>query len=144
MPVRTYETDSPEATCAVAAELAARLRPGAVIALHGELGAGKTCFVQGLAAALGVDRPVTSPTYTLVSEYGARLRLAHIDLYRLRGAGDALGMGLDEYLFSDGVTAIEWAERAGDLLPAHTIHVRLAPGAAATERRIEIEEPGPC
>ncbi len=100
--------------------------------------------MQGLAEALGVTRPVTSPTYTLVSEYAARLRLAHIDLYRLRGSPDALGMGLDEYLFADGVTAIEWAERAGPLLPGHAIHIRIAPGDGPDARVITIEEPDPC
>jgi tRNA threonylcarbamoyladenosine biosynthesis protein TsaE len=140
----THRTNNPDETRRLAAALAARLRPGAVLALHGELGAGKTCFVQGLAEALGVTRPVTSPTYTLVSEYAARLRVSHLDLYRLRGSSEALGMGLDEYLYADGVTAIEWAERAGALLPGHTIHIRLAPGATPDERLITIEEPDPC
>ena len=144
MPVQSHITSSPEETRQVAADLAARLQPGSVLALHGDLGAGKTCFVQGLAAALGVGRPVTSPTYTLVSEYAARLRLVHIDLYRLRGPAEALGMGLEEYLGSDGVAAIEWAERAGALLPARTIHVRIEAGERSDERTITIEEPTLC
>jgi tRNA threonylcarbamoyladenosine biosynthesis protein TsaE len=144
MPTITHTTRSPEETHQLAAALAARLRSGAVLALHGELGAGKTCFIQGLALALGVTRPVTSPTYLLANEYAGRLRLCHLDLYRLGGSPDALRMGLEEYLESDGVTAIAWAERAGSLLPPRTIHVRLAVGPVADERAITIEEPDPC
>ena len=144
MPVTTHITQSPEETRRVAADLAARLPGGAVLALHGDLGAGKTCFVQGLAAALGVARAVTSPTYTLVSEYAGARRLVHIDLYRLRGSREALAMGLEEYLSGGGLVAIEWAERAADLLPAGTVHVRIAPGDRADDRRIDIEEPAPC
>jgi len=131
---------SPEETQRAAATLAAALQPGSVLALHGDLGAGKTCFIQGLARALGVTATVNSPTYTIISEYRGRLPLYHVDLYRLDDAEEALRTGLDEYLHGDGVTAIEWAERAAPLLPAHTIHVYLAAGASPDERTIEIQE----
>ncbi len=136
--MRPIVTHSPEETRALAADLAAQLKPGAVLALHGELGAGKTCFIQGIAQALQVDQPVSSPTYTLVNEYRGRLPLYHIDLYRLKNADDALNVGLDEYLEGDGVTAIEWAERAEAVLPERTIHVRLEHGSAENERRVRV------
>ncbi len=131
-------TNSPEETHRVARDLLATLQPGAVLALHGELGAGKTCFVQGLARALGVRRAVTSPTFTLINEYAGPLRLYHIDLYRINSPEEALRLGLDEYVHGDGITAIEWAERVAELLPPHTIHIRFQPGAKPDERTIEI------
>lgn len=138
------ETTSAAGTQALAARLATELPDGAVVCLHGDLGAGKTCFVQGLAKALGVRRPVGSPTFTLINEYRGQRGLAHIDLYRLRGAADAFGLGLEDYLeYFDGVVAIEWAERLGELLPEGCWHVRLAEGSAGDEsRRVTIERPG--
>ena len=123
--MRIVQTNSPEETWELAAGLAAELGAGTVIALHGDLGAGKTCFIQGLAAALGIDEPITSPTYTLIGEYEGRLPLHHIDLYRLSGPVEALGLGLEEYFDVNGITAIEWAERAEGLLPPDLLHVRI-------------------
>ena len=123
--MRVVETNSPDETWALARELAEELGAGTVLALHGDLGAGKTCFIQGLAAALEIDEPVTSPTYTLIGEYEGRLPLHHIDLYRLSGPAEALGLGLEEYFDAEGITAIEWAERADGLLPKDLIHIRI-------------------
>ena len=123
--MRIVETHSPEETWALAAVLAEELGPGTVMALHGDLGAGKTCFVQGFAAALGIDEPITSPTYTLIGEYEGRLPLHHIDLYRLSGPEEALGLGLEEYFDANGITAIEWAERAEGLLPPDLLHIQI-------------------
>jgi len=107
----TFEvrTASAEATKAWGERLARLLFPGAVIGLEGELGAGKTCFVKGLATGLGIDEEeISSPTFTLIAEhYRGKVPLYHIDLYRLEGAG-VEELGLDEYLFGQGVTAIEW------------------------------------
>ena len=141
---RSIETRSAEETQAVAAELAGELPTGAVLCLHGDLGAGKTCFVQGLARALGVRRPVGSPTFTLINEYRGSRGLAHIDLYRIRGAADAFGLGVEDYLFHyDGIVAIEWADRVAELLPEHCWHVRLEPGESGEEsRRVTVERPG--
>jgi tRNA threonylcarbamoyladenosine biosynthesis protein TsaE len=140
-----WTTRSAEETQALAERLEAELPTGAVLCLHGDLGAGKTCFVQGLARAMGVRRPVGSPTFTLVNEYRGRRRLAHVDLYRLRGASDALGLGVEEYLdHFDGVVAIEWAERAEDLLPEECWHVWLRPGPEGdASRQIAVRRPLP-
>ncbi len=121
--MRIVQTHSPDETWALAEELAGECGPGTVIALHGKLGAGKTCFIQGFAAALGITEPITSPTYTLIGEYQGRLPLHHIDLYRLAGPSEALGLGLEEYFDVNGITAIEWAERADGLLPPGLLHV---------------------
>ena len=138
------ETMSAAETQALAAELAAALPPGTVLCLHGDLGAGKTCFVQGLARALGVRRPVGSPTFTLINEYKGAKPLAHVDLYRIRGAADAFGLGLEDYLCHyPGIVAIEWAERVAELLPADCWHVRLEAGAGEDARRVTIERPHP-
>lgn len=135
-------TNSAEQTRAAAARLAERLLPGSVVALHGDLGAGKTCFVQGLAAGLGCDAPATSPTFALLHEYrGGPFPLYHADLYRIESIGEFLSAGLLDYLDGDGVMAIEWAERIAPLLPRYTIHVRLRAEGAGDVREIEIEEP---
>ena len=103
-----YITRSREETIAVAKEFAASLKGGDVVLLSGELGAGKTTFTKGIALALGVTEPVTSPTFTIIKEYdGAPLRLYHMDMYRL--SGDLAELGLEEYLGKeDGICVIEW------------------------------------
>ncbi len=129
---------SPAETRALAAALAATLRPGAVLALHGDLGSGKTCFVQGLARALGVRQAVTSPTFVLVQIYDGPLPLVHVDLYRLHGLDDLASLGLDDLLETRGIVVIEWAERARDWLPPQTIHITFEPGTTPGERQITI------
>ncbi len=133
-------TRSPEETHRFAAELLKTLGPGSVLALHGELGAGKTCLVQGLARALGITRAVGSPTFTLINEYPGPLPLYHIDLYRISGPDEALALGLDEYLLGAGIVAIEWAERVAPLLPPATIHIQLTPGCTQDERLIRVRQ----
>ena len=118
---------SPAETIALARTIAATLRRGAVLALSGDLGAGKTHFVKGLAAGLGTAASVTSPTFTLLHEYpGGRLPLYHFDFYRLDDADEALKIGLDEYLDGDGACVIEWAEKFPALLPPHTRWLRFS------------------
>lgn len=131
-----------EGTHAVAAGLASALRPGAVVALHGDMGAGKTTFVQGLGLALRVREPVTSPTFALINEYRGDLALFHVDLYRLQGEIEAESIGLDDCLSGGGVTLIEWAERAAGLLPPDTVHVEILRGDGPEDRRIRIRGGG--
>ena len=131
---------SPQDTFEHGRALGATLRGGEVLALDGELGAGKTQFVKGIAAGLGCPDDVTSPTFTLIHEYtGGRLPLFHFDFYRLATADEALQVGLDDYLGGGGVIAIEWAEKFPALLPAGTRWFRLKSGDATT-RIIEEEE----
>ena len=141
MSVEDIVSRSPEDTHALARRLLARLPGRAVLALHGDLGSGKTCFVQGLARALGIRRAVTSPSFTMINEYPGTRPLCHIDLYRIRGPDEALSLGLEEYLHADWITAIEWAERAGDLIPRQAIHLHFARAADPDERTIRLVYP---
>jgi tRNA threonylcarbamoyladenosine biosynthesis protein TsaE len=119
--VASITSHSPAETFAFGQQIAATLRAGDVLALCGDLGAGKTHFAKGLAAGLGVSAEVTSPTFTLIHEYpGGRLPLCHFDFYRLDSEDDLLRIGFDDYLDAGGVLAIEWAEKFPALLPAHT------------------------
>lgn len=137
-----HVSDSPEQTRAIAATLVNQLPDRAVVALHGDLGAGKTCFVKGMALALGIQEAVTSPTYTLIHEYQAPRPLFHADLYRLADEADTSSIGLEEYLdMPRGITAIEWPERAGNLIPADAVHVTLELGDQHYQRRIRIVRP---
>jgi len=123
----THLTHSAGETLALGEQLAATLLPGTVVALTGELGAGKTVLAKGLARGLGVTEPITSPTFTLVAEHPARdgRRLYHVDLYRLDAPHQALAIGIEEALAPAGWTIIEWAERLGGLLPPGTVRIRI-------------------
>lgn len=109
------ETETKE----LAKGIALHLHPGDVLALEGDLGAGKTTFAQGIAKALGVAGRVDSPTFTIIKEYVGRLPFYHMDVYRLEGAGDELG--LEDYFYGDGICLVEWASRVESLLPEETI-----------------------
>lgn len=129
MPPWTLELPNPEATRRLGEALGETARRGDCLLLRGDLGAGKTSLAQGLAAALGVTEPVTSPTFTLLNEYRARLALYHIDLYRLEPA-EVVGIGLAEYwLEPRGLTVIEWPERLPEpLMPEEFIELTLTLG----------------
>ena len=127
----------------VAEELAASLRGGEVVLLSGELGAGKTAFVRGLARGLGVDpQEVASPTFVLLTSYPGRLRLHHADLYRLAGNGDDRELGLEELPGPGGVLAIEWAERLSLRPWPRAIQVTLE-HAGEDQRRVRIDQVTP-
>lgn len=133
----TTISHSPGETFELGRRIAATLRGGEVLALDGELGAGKTQFVKGLAAGLGHDSDVTSPTFTLIHEYtGGRLPLYHFDFYRLESEDEAIRAGLDDYLGGNGVLAIEWAGKFPALLPGTTRWLRFRTGDGDT-REIE-------
>ena len=137
---RTYTAHSIGETWRVAAEVAEQLTPGMVLALTGDLGAGKTTFMQGIALALGIKRPITSPTFTLCQEYDTpRFKLVHMDLYRLNGPDDLLTIGFPEHLESGAVVAVEWPERGGDLIPPDALHISLTLSDEAETRTIEVE-----
>ena len=141
--VLARESHSPQETEKIAADLAATLAGGDCIALRGELGAGKTCFVRGLAAGLGANpRSVSSPTFILLNIYsGGRLTLYHLDAYRTHGPEDFAGIGFSELLEQGGIVAVEWAERIESLLPARRIDIMLK-ALDEQSRRIEIARPG--
>ena len=121
-----FISDSPEKTAAAGAECARGARKGDVFGLTGDLGAGKTQFVKGFVAELGSTDQVTSPTFTLIHEYaGGRVPVYHFDFYRLESADEVARLGLDEYLFGDGVCIVEWADRFPELLPASTRWISL-------------------
>ena len=130
-------TASPEETGAVAARLAARLRPGDVVAVAGELGAGKTTFVRGAARALGVTGPVSSPTFTIGHRYEAPTPVAHLDLYRISGLDPEEWGDLEPY-FDGTIAFVEWPEHAGDWLPPVRIAVRFE-HVDESHRRVTIE-----
>jgi tRNA threonylcarbamoyladenosine biosynthesis protein TsaE len=124
---RGVTTDSAAQTRALAAELAVALPPDTVLALHGDMGVGKTTFVQGLAQGLDVKEHVTSPTFAIYSVYqGATRRLVHLDAYRLEKEAQVEALLLDEFLVSPYVLAVEWPEKTGTWLPADAWHLTLS------------------
>jgi tRNA threonylcarbamoyladenosine biosynthesis protein TsaE len=139
-PARAVVSRSPEETQAIGERLGARLVAGSVVACTGELGAGKTCFLQGLARGLGVTGDVTSPTFVLVNHYRGRLPVYHLDAYRTGSLTELVDLGLEEMLHGDGVTVIEWADKLLPLLPARTIPVHVS-GLGDEPREIRMEEP---
>jgi tRNA threonylcarbamoyladenosine biosynthesis protein TsaE len=122
----TIVTHSAQETGELGEALGALALPGDLLLLSGELGAGKTCLVQGIARGLGVQTIVRSPTFVFATEHMGRLPLYHVDLYRVDDPREADGLGLDDYIEGDGVCAVEWAERAIDLFPADHILIEMA------------------
>lgn len=112
-----YVTQSPEETELLGFRLAEKLHPGDVIAFRGDLGAGKTAFTRGLARGLGINEPVTSPTYTVVNEYlSGRMPLFHFDMYRLGSSDELFDIGWEDYLVRGGICAVEWSENVHDAM----------------------------
>ena len=134
---RVVLTRDPAATRDLAARLAAAARPGDLLCLVGDLGAGKTQFAKGFAVGLGIDEVVSSPTFVLMTEYAGRLPMFHLDLYRLADAADALAGGLIDERQTEGVALVEWAERLGEALPTGRLDV-LIDGTGDDERRITL------
>jgi tRNA threonylcarbamoyladenosine biosynthesis protein TsaE len=134
-------TRSPEETAELGEKIAPFLNPGTVIALRGTLGAGKTCLAKGIARGLGVTETVTSPTYTIISEYEGTLPFYHIDAYRLSGDADFEALGAEELLYGEGITVIEWSERIPHSIPAEAWVIELN-HAEGDVRKIGIKTPG--
>lgn len=137
-------THSPKQTFLIGQRLGRLLRPGDVVCLQGELGTGKTCLTQGIGAGLNVAAKITSPTFVLVNEYPAAsggARLYHVDLYRIEDPASACALGLEDYFYGDGVTVVEWAERARELVPAERLWITLS-YLGHTKRSLLLEAAG--
>ena len=145
-----YNVNCVEETWELARKLAPELKPGDVVCLEGDLGAGKTTFTQGLAAALGVPGRVNSPTFCIVQEHRRQSDnrtigqsnnspdlLVHMDLYRLHGEDDVIAIGWEDYLSEGAILVVEWPERAGTLIPADARHVVFTHLEGEESRRIE-------
>jgi tRNA threonylcarbamoyladenosine biosynthesis protein TsaE len=133
-----HQSSSPEETEGIAAAVAAQLRPGDVVTVSGELGSGKTTFVRGACRALGVEGPVTSPTFTVGHRYRGHVDVSHLDLYRFEGVSPAEWGDLEPY-FDGAVCFVEWPEAAGDGLPDPRFRVRLS--HAGEDRRLISVQP---
>ena len=140
----TIETHSAEETFRLGEELGQKARPGQVYCLNGDLGVGKTVLTQGFAAGLGIEGPVSSPTFTILQEYTeGRIPLYHFDVYRLAEAEELDEIGFDDYLNGDGVCLIEWAERFPETIPAEAGEIRIEKDLSRdfAWRRITVREP---
>ena len=141
-----YNVNSVEETWKLARQLAPELKPGDVVCLEGDLGAGKTTFTQGLAAALGVPGRVNSPTFCIVQEHrrlpssvSSPSLLVHMDLYRLHGEDDVIAIGWEDYLAEGAILVVEWPERAGTLIPPDARHIVFTHLEGEDARRIEFK-----
>ena len=135
-----FYTASAQETEQLGQRLGQRLKPGAVIAYSGDLGAGKTAFTRGLARGLGIEDPITSPTYTIVNEYtGGRLPLFHFDMYRLGSSDELFDIGWEDYVNRGSVCAVEWSENVEDAFYGDEVVVRFEK-LGPTTRRIIITE----
>lgn len=133
-------SNSIEETLAAAAGFAQRLKAGDVVCLEGELGAGKTHFVKGVASFFGVDEDkVSSPTYTLIHEYQGKIPVYHFDCYRLKSEQEAIDIGVEDYFYGDGVCLVEWPQIIQNLLPENTIWIKIS-HILGSQRKIEIQE----
>jgi tRNA threonylcarbamoyladenosine biosynthesis protein TsaE len=134
-------THSEQETISAGKTFAARLTPGSVVALFGDLGAGKTRFIKGICEGLGIQKHVSSPTFTIVHEYpGAGGMIYHFDFYRVRSVQEIIDLGFEDYLRPDSICLIEWAEKAQSLLPANRFDVHMTLGKNQNSRGIRIEE----
>ena len=115
-----------EETISLGKKIGKKLKKGDVITLDGSLAAGKTYLTKGIAQGLDIEEDITSPTFTLISEYSGRLHLYQMDVYRLEGVEDFLDLGTEEMLYGEGVCVIEWGEKVRQALPANTIHINIA------------------
>ena len=132
-----YLSHSEDETQKIGYEVAEKIKKGDVISLTGSLGAGKTVFAKGFAKQLGIEEAIVSPTFTLVQEYDGRMKMYHLDLYRLSGEDEFESMGGEDFLYSDGVTLIEWREKIESMRPDDTIYVKITINEDLT-RTIEI------
>lgn len=138
-----YISNSREETFELGRSFGMNARPGDIICLDGDLGAGKTVFAAGFAAGLGIDSVITSPTFTIIREYdGGRLPFYHFDVYRIEEPGEMYELGYEEYFFGDGVCLIEWASLIDELIPesAKRFIIKRMPEKDEDFRSIETED----
>lgn len=121
--MRSLTSHSPQETKAIAGKLTVLLEKGDIVSLTGDLGAGKTCFVQGLAQAMNLDFNITSPTFTLIKEYTGPLPLYHFDVYRLSSTQELVEIGYEEYFFDSGITVVEWGDKVAPLFPEDFLEI---------------------
>ena len=121
----TYETNSEQGTIDVAFSFGKALKPGTVVALKGELGAGKTVFTRGVAKSRKVTGNVTSPTFTLINEYSGDIPVYHMDFYRLNSEREILNIGVEDYFYGDGICLVEWAEKLGAWFPENAVLIEI-------------------
>ena len=141
--MQTYITHSEAETEALGESFASKIADGTVIAMYGDLGAGKTAFVRGLARGMGLSCRVSSPTFTIVNEYEGERELIHFDMYRLSGADELFDIGWEDYLNRGAVCAVEWSENVRDAFAGDEITVRIDK-LGDTRRRITIEGAEEC
>ncbi len=129
---------SSEQTLAIGQRIGEAIKPGDIIALKGDLGAGKTVLTKGIALALNIKEDVTSPTYNIVCEYSGSMALNHMDLYRIEGIEEFEMLGVDDLMFSDGLTVIEWSERITEYLPDNHITISITRNSEDESRLIKL------
>ena len=139
----TAVTKSADDTREMAGQVATFAKPGDVLLLSGDLGAGKTAFAQGFGRALGVDQPIVSPTFTLVRTYPGRMPMIHVDVYRLDHLQEVVDLGLAELLDEGGVALIEWGDMAAPVLPPDFLEVRIDYGEGDDDRSFAYRVVGP-
>ncbi len=135
-------TTSPRETQQLASRLVPFLSAGDVISLTGDLGAGKTCFTQGLARALGIRGRITSPTFSLIKEYRGKLPLYHFDIFRIESVKEMFELGYEDYFFGEGVTVIEWGDKVASLLPQEYVEIEFRRLEKNNHRKIRIKPHG--
>lgn len=121
----TFVTHSAEETIQLGKKIGSMLQPGAIIAMEGNLAVGKTTITKGIAESLGIEETITSPTFTLISEYAGKMPFYHMDVYRLDSCEDFINLGVEDLMYGNGVSIIEWSERVREELPKSTITLRL-------------------
>lgn len=122
----------------MATRLCRWLKEGDILSLTGELGAGKTCFVKGLATGLGIEKTITSPTFNLIREYKGKLPLYHFDVYRIKKVDELFDLGYEEYFFGDGVTVVEWGDKIAGLFPESHLRIEFTRMDDPDKRRLKV------
>ncbi len=133
------DSQSPEETHDIGFKIGKKLKPGDIICLNGDLGAGKTTITKAIAEALGIEENITSPSFTIVNEYYGDVNLYHFDVYRIDDIEEMYDIGYEEYFYSDGICVIEWSNMIEDILPKERLELNLYNTSDSDSRKIEIK-----